>query len=266
MNFSNFEIADFEQLENLQPPNWGALIPRFQEFMQSPKSHPIKLTMDEKLIGVGTTILHEDSAWLACIIIHEDHRNKGLGAMITKELIDKIDQQKHSTIFLDATEFGFPVYHKMGFQIEGFYTHLRLEGMKPSYYLNSNIFNFDPQWESQVLNLDLFCSNENRSFVLKKHLQKAKIYLVNQKVEGFYLPTLNDGLIIANNQDAGIALLKERMQDFNYAILPEENQAAIEILKAASFVEYRKSRRMYLSKKRQWQYQYIYNRISGQLG
>lgn len=266
MEYSSFETADFAQLESLQPPNWGPLIPRFEEFIRSPRCHPIKLCDAERMIGVGTSICHEDSAWLACIIVHPDYRNRGLGREITQKLIEALDRTTYSTIYLDATEFGFPVYQKLGFEVEGWYSHRRLQGETPVFPEQKASSKFESQWEQAIFDLDKKYCNEDRSFLLKRHLETAKLVIENDVLQGYYLPGLGDGLIVAQTPQAGLLLLQERMLNFSYAVLPEEQQEAKALLEKHGFLEIRKSRRMYLGKKRVWNSNLLYNRISGQLG
>lgn len=266
MEYSAFGSNDFEKIEELQPPGWGLLTPRFEEFIRSPRCQPIKLCDAGRMIGLGTSIFHEDSAWLACIIIHPDYRNRGLGSQITQKLLNAIDREKYSTVFLDATEFGFPVYQKLGFELEGWYSHRRLQGEKIITEPQTGLTDFEPGYQQQLLDLDRQFCNENRPFILEQYLETAKLIVHETELQGFYLPDLGDGLIVAKNQEAGLHLLKERMRKFDYAVLPDVQTEAKAILETQGFKEVKKSRRMYLGKKRIWNKEMLYNRISGQLG
>lgn len=269
MHFEAFETEDLEHIEALQPPNWGPLRPRFETFIHSPKAEPIKLIYQHRMIGVGVTLFHEDSIWLACIIVHPDFRNQGLGTKITQELLNRWDRSRYSTCSLDATDLGFPVYQKLGFQLEKKYAHFKRPDEAPKNRVfdktSEKLIPFKEVFWEQILELDFKASKEKRFALLEKHKQSMKL-VVGEKLEGFYIPELNDGLIIAENPLAGLELMKLRILDFNYAVVPVENQIATDFLRAQHFQELRQSRRMCLGLARDWIPSYLYNRISGQFG
>ncbi|MCF2490956.1 GNAT family N-acetyltransferase [Dyadobacter sp. CY347] len=266
MKSTAFVTADLDQLPVLQPPDWGSLIPRFEYFIASPLCHPIKISEQGELVAVGTSIMHADTVWLACVVVHAGHRNKGLGKEITQDLITNIDQTHFKTIYLDATEYGFPVYLKLGFEVETTYTHMRSTSDLLTASSSAFIVPFDAHYLPQILAIDQHVSGEDRSGVLSDFIQTSLLYVADGQVLGFYIPGWGDGPIIAISEAAGAALIKKRAQDENAAILPSDHAFAINCLQALSFKEYRTSRRMFLGEKRIWQPTGIYNRISGQLG
>lgn len=266
MKFEPLTSADFPFLKEFEPPSWGDLIPRFKYHMDSRFCNPIKLTVSGRMAAIGTTIMHKDSAWLASIIVHPDSRNNGYGKMITEKLIDSIDRNKYLTIYLDATDMGFPVYAKIGFELETSYAHLKSEKNITGLQLSGSVISYKEKYLQQVLRLDMEVSCEDRYDTISENLTTAKVFINNEKVEGFYLPSLGNGLIIAENDLAGIELAKHRLENNYYAILPSANKAAINFLEENGLFQFRTSRRMFIGKKRAWKGDRIYNRISGQLG
>ena len=266
MRSSKFTPADLNQLPAIQPPDWGSLIPRFEYFIKSPLCHPIKIMEGTELVAVGTSIMHADTAWLACIVVHPNHRKKGLGNQITIDLIANIDQSKFKTIYLDATEFGFPVYIKLGFELEAVYTHMHHNGSVVEYAESQNVIDFNPQYLPQIFDVDQQVSGEDRSGVISDFIASSKLYVTDSKVEGFYIPGWGDAPIMAITEQAGAALIRRRALDENTAVLPSDNAFAIHELNALNYFGFKTSRRMFLGEKRDWQRTGVYNRISGQLG
>jgi N-acetylglutamate synthase-like GNAT family acetyltransferase len=266
MKFEIFEERDLLSLPELQPPGWGDLVPRFRHFIQAPFCFPIKISFNEKMIGIGASICHVDSAWLACIVIHPAHRNQGLGTIITKKLMDDLDQSKYQTIFLDATQLGFPIYQKLGFVTELEYLHLKTEGDCPVSTDLKNIVSYSEQFYNAVLELDEWVSGEDRRLTLISHIADAKLFLKEKELQGFYLPGLSDGPIVAMNEEAGLTLMNLRLQTRNFSIFPESNKAALKMVLDLHFNHYRSSKRMRWGKTRPWMPQMLFNRISGQLG
>lgn len=86
-------------------------------------------------------------------------------------------------------------------------------------------------------------------------------------MQGYYLPTLGDGPVVAINKEAGAALLNfKHAQGIKKAALPETNQNGIEALASLGLKEYLKGTRMYLGKPLAWQSGKVYNRIGGNFG
>jgi N-acetylglutamate synthase-like GNAT family acetyltransferase len=266
MQFEPLVYSDFPYLKEFEPPNWGDLVPRFKYHIDSTFCNPLKLTISGKMVAIGTVIFHKDSAWLASIIVHPDHRNNGYGRKITQKLIDHIDSKKFSTTYLDATDLGYPVYIKLGFEQEATYAHLKSEENVTGLKLSGSVISYNEKYLQQILQLDKNISCECRQDTITENLATARVYINDDRVEGFYLPSLGNGLIIAKNDVAGIELVKYRLENNYFAILPSENETTINFLKQNGLVQFRISRRMFIGKEREWQKNRIYNRISGQLG
>lgn len=266
MKTSEFLSTDLQQLPAVQPPDWGDLIPRFQYFIDSPLCHPIKITEGDELVAIGTSIMHADTAWLACVVVHPGHRNKGLGKAVTQELIANIDRTKYKTIYLDATEYGYPVYAKLGFEVETTYTHMRKTDGASTTASSECTAPFEQKYLAQIFEVDQQVSGEDRSGVLSDFVEASLLYVVDSQVQGFYIPGWGDGPIMAITKKAGTALIKRRAEDEQSAVLPTDHTYAINCLQELHFQAYRTSRRMFLGERRTWQPTGIYNRISGQLG
>jgi GNAT superfamily N-acetyltransferase len=263
---TEFTTQDLAQLPALQPPTWGNLIPRFEYFIASDYCKPIKISENDQVVAIGTSILHQDTAWLACIITHPEHRNKGLGRLMTTSLIDSIDREQYPTIYLDATEFGYPVYVKLGFELENVYGHFRSEGDQRDHQISEHIIPFSDIYREGVFAVDRAVSGEDRHAVLQDFISSAYIYVDQSRVLGFYVPNWGDEPIIAIDDQAGLELMKLRMITNKAAVLPLENKQAIELLEDNGFRQFTFSRRMFLGPSRPWKRDKIFNRISGQLG
>ncbi|MEO6288778.1 MAG: GNAT family N-acetyltransferase [Ginsengibacter sp.] len=227
---------------------------------------PIKLIVDEKIAGIGTAINNNDVAWLGHIIVHPDSRNQGIGKLITQFLVDISQAKNCGTIYLIATDLGEPVYKKIGFETETEY--LFFKDIKPnqSWTTSKNIIAFTNDFRSQIANLDKRVSGEDRLINLAQYLEGGFVYQENNIVEGFYLPALGEGLIIANTNLPGQELMKFRLATRDDAVFPVDNLSATELMRQYNLKEFRRAKRMRLGTKRTWQPASIYNRIGGHLG
>lgn len=264
--FSELNVSDLPLLRELQPPDWNNIIPPFEYHISHSFCHTRKIMYGNHLAAVGTTVIHKDVAWLALIIVHPDYRGQGLGRTITVELIDIAHQHECESILLLATPMGFPVYEKLGFISESEYTFFRASKPYEAHPGVSHISSFDPVYTSQVLQLDKWAAGEDRSFRILEYINDSLLYVVNGMVEGFYLPRLGEGLIVALNDDAGLSLLNERLRTRSEGVVPDENVAVRDFYQRHDFHPFRKAVRMRLGQPIFPELQLIYSRVSGQIG
>lgn len=257
---------DLELLHELQPPDWNPLALVFDFYLRADFCFPIKYTERGAIAGIGATIIHKHTAWLAHIIVHNEHRNKGIGGIVTKALIDQANKSGIQTVLLLATSLGEPVYKKHGFIKEMDYLFFKTD-QDISFNNSYTISSFEEKFIFELLQLDKDVSGEDRSRLITPHFKDAKLIIDNNSILGYYLPTLGDGPVIARNKEAGAALVNlKHTQGIKKAALPETNQNGIDVLTSLGFKEFLKGTRMYLGKPLSWQPDKIYNRIGGNLG
>ena len=267
INIQPVQLSDIDSLVWLQPPDWKEDIrPHFNYYYNSAFCDPVKFIREDKIVGVGTTFKHRNSAWLAHIIVHPEFRNRGIGKMITDSLVRSLDKRKYKTIYLIATELGYPVYLKSGFVPESEYAHFEFEPGNKKHDISPLIIPYEDKYKSEILELDKVTTGEFREVLLNGSIQNSFMFLSNGKVSGAYFPKLGDGLIIADEPEAGIELMKFRLQSETDAIFPAENKAAFEFCSNINANHLKSSIRMRLGKKRIWLPENLYNRIGGQIG
>jgi len=266
MIITPIRTEDLGAIREFQPEGWGDIIELFIYNIHCAFCYPIKMSIAERMVAVGNTILYKDTAWLSQIIVHPAYRNRGLGKAITQELIDQIDKQQYKTILLDATSLGYPVYQKLGFETISEHLHFSANETASAFEKSTSIVPVDEHHHEAIFQLDKLATGEQREKKLMEKLHEAWIYTSNKKLKGMYLPTLGKGLIIAHQPDAGIELMKWRMNTNKSGMLPAENKPAIDFLLSNGWTQSRISRRMKLGRAIDWKPCCIYNVISGAFG
>ncbi|MDP3469125.1 MAG: GNAT family N-acetyltransferase [Daejeonella sp.] len=266
MIIKDIQNQDIDQLNLLQPADWDDIRPYFYYYSSSSFCDPIKIVDANAIVAVGTIIKHQDTAWLAHLIVHKEYRNQGLGKILTNALVERSDPKIFKTIYLDATDMGYPVYKKVGFEIEMDYMHLDGNLLNLNLKNPASVIPFDEKYRAQVLELDKITSGENREVIFRDHLKSSLLYLSEGIVRGAYFPGFFDRYIMAELPEAGTELMKLRMRVKNTTKLPIINQAGIDFLLDNSYNEVRRSKRMILGEKREWKAENNFNRISGGLG
>ncbi|MBS1914944.1 MAG: GNAT family N-acetyltransferase [Bacteroidetes bacterium] len=261
-----FFDSDVEHIRELQPDGWGDISSPFDFYTKSSFCFPIKILSEDKTVGIGSTIVHYDVAWLGHIIVHPEYRNKGIGRLITETLINIAKEKNCKTVYLIATDLGAPVYEKVGFVTESEYLFFTNVKMETTASISENIILYEERFKEQVSLLDEITSGEDRMMHVEGFLESGFVYNNNATIEGFYLPTFGNGLIIASSTNAGIELLKFHLRSSENVILPKENVTAIDFLYKNGFKEMRIAKRMRLGKERTHKLENIYNRIAGNVG
>ena len=99
MNIQAIKTHDIDILTELQPAGWKDIRPYFNYYTGSKFCDPIKITEGGKIVAIGTTIKHQNTAWLANIVVHPNFRNKGLGKALTTALVESLDKTHFQTIY-----------------------------------------------------------------------------------------------------------------------------------------------------------------------
>jgi len=266
MTLEPVTFNDLEEIRNLQPKDWGDIIPDIEFYIKSTFCNPIKATIDNKIVGIGALIIFENTSWIAHIIVDSNYRNKGIGSEIVNELLKKAKEDSIETCSLIATELGKPIYLKAGFRVVTNYIFLKREKQWIDSSLSKNVIPFNEKYRSDIYELDKVISGENREMLLKDYLVDSKLYIKNEKVVGYYLPELKDGLIFSDTEEAGLELMNLKYSTVDKAVLPVENAKGLEFLKQKGFIETSKATRMIFGKDLNWNSTKMYSRIGGNFG
>jgi GNAT superfamily N-acetyltransferase len=260
-----FTSADIPLLPPLQPEGWLPLGPYYQFYVSASFCHPVKCTVNGRMAGIGSCIRHRNTGWLAHIIVAPEFRRQGIGTLITKWLKNfLIGEWKMKTLHLVATPIGQPLYRQLGFRRVSDYVFMR--GGKIEDGTPTETVPFNDTLKEAALALDASASFEDRSLLLEPHWADGRFIQNNGTLEGFYLPTLGEGYILATRPEAGLALMRLKHRNGSVAVVPEPNQEAVQYLTRNGYSEYRRGIRMIYGEPLPWRPEMIYGRIGGNLG
>jgi len=266
MQFETVTSSDLDEIKNLQPQDWPDIIPEFKFYIQSSFCSPIKTKINNRIVGIGASIVFENTSWIAHIIVDSDYRNKGIGAQIVNELLDALKRDSVATCSLIATELGKPVYLKAGFRIVSEYLFFQREKQWIECPVSENVILYEEKYRAMIYELDHKISGEKRELLLTDYLSNSLVYVENNKVLGYYMPDLKEGLIYADTNEAGLELMKLKYSKVDKAVLPSDNIAGVAFLQQNGFVETRKGTRMILGKDLDWNPGKMFGRIGGNFG
>lgn len=259
-------IHDIDKINQLQPEGWNDISAGLLFYLHTSNCFLYKATFQQKIVGCGAVILHNNCAWLAHIIVHKNHQRQGIGLHITQFLLEKA-QQHTDTALLIATEMGYPVYQKLGFEEQEHYSlYTRTAPHQPRE--DAHVVAYQPTHENQVLEMDFEISGEQRAHLLLPRLKHALVYEKDGLVTGFCVPSWGEGLTIAQTPEAGTALMHFNLTHKNKIAFPSSNQIAQRYIQKNGFEPFTKIKhiKMIKGKKLQWYPNKIYGRIAGKLG
>ncbi len=256
---------DLPNISYLSPPEWkyDISIP-YTSYLSQDYCIPLKLLDSDLIIGVANAILFSHSAWLSQIIISNEYRGKGLGTFLTRALLERIPAIIKS-IQLIATDLGYPVYKKLGFTVTDEYVFYSVESA--SFQFNINSVPFEAKFLPAFYDLDKRISGEDRS-VLFPHsiLISAQLYFKENALVAYKLPGLGEGLILSEDKNTGIELIKEQLNKNKTIVFPSQNRLALDWMENNNFLPGKKAKRMCLGQTIHAKLDCIYNRIGGNLG
>jgi hypothetical protein len=160
------------------------------------------------------------------------------------------------------------VYRKLGFERVSDYVFFERKAASQPASNHPRIRRFGSADEQAVLALDHLATCEVRALFLHRFLDDAWVHVSSSGgVDGCHLPRLGNGLVIADNDIAGLALLQHKLSLGTQSIVvPDGNRAAVDCLLAEGFRETSRAPRMALGGDVDWQPRMVYSRGSGYCG
>ena len=267
MDISPFTPQDLPNLPAIQPEGWPDIVPEFENYILRDYCYPLKITVNNNLVAVGTAIVFGKTGWLAHVIVGPEYRSKGLGHQMVSRLVQLLKECSVETILLIATHYGYPLYVKSGFRAVSEYVYFKRNSPWKARPVDKRIESFREGRRSQILALDRKVSGEDRGALISGFINKSVVFLANGEVKGFYLPGLGEGPVVAGPNEAGLELLKVKHATIDKAALPADNKIAIKFLEQNGFERTSfKGTRMVLGREIEWVPEKVFSRIGGNFG
>ena len=247
-------IDDLVRYHRLQPDGW------------------ILALRDERPIGMGGALLYGTRARIGLMAVLPEMQHQGIGAAILQHLLKWIANRGATTVFLDATPEGVPLYAKLGFVVDDATCAYR-QSRSPTLLATpeSITMSLEPEDLAEVISYDEGRFGSRRTGVLTSYSEDVadRIFIARDSqriITGYIMvqphrlgPWLADTPEIAGSllQDA-LRLLFSRPPQ---VLVPQSNQAGRLLLERAGFEPERSWQSMRLGGSpdlgnRQWLYGY----------
>ena len=263
----NLELSDIPELAGFAPEEWkmaldGVLLQHFGRGY----FHARVAAESDRILAVGHGIATGHAGWIGNIIVRPEARSRGLGSRVTQDVVDLLRARGCSTLLLIATELGEPVYQKLGFGKRGEYVFLRLPRLPAA--LSTSVRRLQPSEAGAVFDMDTFATGESRGHLLAPHLGAGWVHVDSDGApDGFFLPSLGAGLVVAGRPLAGLELLSFKHAFYpGSAVVPSGNSAALHFLIEHGAEETARAPRMALGDEIAWRPECIFARGAGYCG
>jgi GNAT superfamily N-acetyltransferase len=264
-----FTADDLLRIAHLQPDGWQDIGPFFRFYLDDPICRAYKIEEQRRIVAVGALILHVETAWLAHVIVAPEMRRKGLGMLMTQKLVTSAETYGRVTQLLIATKMGEPLYGRLGFgrSCDYLFYHPPVPGQYE--HPPEGVRRLKPSDIPQIMAMDRSASGEDRQSLLSGFTGNGQVYTAtdDKEIRGFYLPEFGEGLVVAQDSEAGQALMKLRLAEAKAApVLPDANYAGNQLLQDLGLEVKGSTARMVRNGADPLQPEMLFNRIGGHLG
>ena len=202
--------------------------------------------LDGAPVGTTTTCFLGQVAWIAMVLVDEDHRRRGVGTYLLRHALEYLDSRQAPTIRLDATRLGRTVYEKLGFVPE--YELARYQGIAPSYRASLTLTETPAETYPNIIEFDKGMTGMNREKMLIRVFDEfpngLRALWRQGKIEGYLTmrpgaEAVQIGPCVAA-PSAGPALLRDALDRCAgqrvFVDIPTQNAEAVKIAESSGLI------------------------------
>lgn len=215
---------------------------------------------DGVAVGTVTTCIFGPIAWIAMVLVDAAFRGQGIGRTLLDRALAFLDCRGVSTMRLDATPLGRPLYEKRGFVEE--YTLTRFEGVARHVGFPANprdklaVAAMRPEHQERVIRFDRQVTGTDRAKLLRHLYSEAPVEWMlairGEELLGFSAARAGSrawqiGPCLATAEAGRLLLadaLARRAGQRVFLDVPAENRAAVAAVTEAALVPQRPLYRM----------------------
>jgi GNAT superfamily N-acetyltransferase len=209
---------------------------------------------DDHPAGTTTTCILGDVAWIAMVLVEQSLRGKGIGAALMKHALAFLEDRGISSVWLDATPLGEPVYRKLGFVEETLFVRHRAVDAAAAHAVHPNVRPLEERDWARLLALDRSVYAYDRERLLRRtHAECPGGSLVHANGEtirgfaflrtGFGFNAVQIGALVATTEDVGMSLVHgalARSRDLfpgkpRFIDVPKEDASAVKCVESSGF-------------------------------
>lgn len=239
-----------------QQAGWNQVEADWRRFLAMPPGGFVGLWNGEPA-GTAVGLLMGRVGWVAMVLVDREFRGRGIGTQLTQHAVEQCQAAGASTVRLDATALGRPIYEKLGFV--GEYELTRWQGVAPAASARPEVRPPTDGEFAAAVRLDRHVTATDRSQLLAQlrtqQPEALRVYSAETSIGGYLTyregsTAVQIGPSVALSDDAGLALLDAASATLTgqtvYLDAPVDNVAASDWAEQQGFSAQRKFLRMRL--------------------
>jgi GNAT superfamily N-acetyltransferase len=207
-------------------------------------------------VATTTTCVFGAVGWIAMVLVDDSFRHRGIATQLMQHALDHLDRRSVTTVRLDATQFGQPVYERMGFVVQH---HLvRLQGVACNEIRETDVVAARGEDLDSLGALDQTATGTDRRRLLEQLIlecpEGVRLARCDESLVGYAMlrPGANAtqiGPAVANTQQAGRTVCDwafgQCAGQSVFIDVPLQNRPAIQWAQSRGLVEQRRFARMF---------------------
>ena len=181
----------------------------FEFYVGHPFCEAVAAEVGGEVVGIGFGTRNGAVGWIGLVCVRPGNRGRGIGGTLTERIAERLDGRGCRTLVLTATEMGFPVYEKLGFETETLYHGFSGPGLGPEPPV-PGVRRMRPEDLAAVCDLDRRMIGEDRSHLLRALAGPGWVMVGDDgKVRGYHTPVpWGGGPLVTPDPDAARALTR----------------------------------------------------------
>jgi len=210
---------------------FDALLGRLQWHVHTPYAHALVAHEWDDVIAVACAINHGSSGRItlmrtpasATFASRTKEDPDALHTTLANMLLAQLEAEGCESVSLVSAPADVERWSALGFVAHE--QIMRYSGGRFLQATRDEVINFEPFHRMGLLHLDRQASGEDRSTLLMEHSYLGSVYMEGNRMRGFSLPLLGEGLIIADAPDVGLELQRWLFPIQQHILLPAGNLA-----------------------------------------
>lgn len=180
-----------------------------QTILANPTCHQLVGVRDGVVVATGLATVNGPVGWVGSIFVDRSLRSQGLGRAMTEAVCDRLDAAGCTAQALIASEYGRPLYEKMGFRIDAWYQILEAAPIDaaPAPRPGTTLRQMRPDDIDRVGRLDFRATGEDRRELLGPLAGSGWLLEAGDELLGFLIQILPESAALIAPDPADAACL-----------------------------------------------------------
>ena len=188
---------------------WGERRSFLERILANPNCQSLAGVRDGAIVATGLATVNGPVGWVGMIFVDPSLRSRGFGRALTEAVCARLDAAGCTTQALIASEYGRPLYEKMGFRIDAWYQMMEASPLEdaPSPPPGATLRPMLPDDIDRVGRLDFRATGEDRRSLLGPLSESGWLLEAGDDLLGFLIGTPQAAAVIAPDPRDGACLL-----------------------------------------------------------